>query len=389
MIDPKLKQFCRTDSDKRIIEAVISQGSHRKAAKHLTMSSRTVDRCVARVKKLGEKQGYSPEHGLFHPSPEHIPMSGYSHIRRDAEGNMLGWDKYKADDAKLLELLQETVEALKEDLPVAPRTKLITKNQQADLLNLYVVTDYHLGMLSWAEETGADWDMDIAEDLLIQWFTKAIARSPDASEAIFAQLGDFLHFDSLDAVTPEHGNILDADTRFQKLVRVAIRVIRRVIAMLLEKYPKVIVLMAEGNHDPASSIWLRELFAAHYDNEPRVVVDVSVDPYYCYEFGYTSLFFHHGHKRKVSNIDTVFASKYREIFGRTKHSYAHMGHRHSIDMKETNLMVVEQHRTLAAADAYAARGGWMSGRDASVITYHRQYGYDSRVVLSAEAAIVQ
>lgn len=37
-------------------------------------------------------------------------------------------------------------------------------------------------------------------------------------------------------------------------------------------------------------------------------------------------------------------------------------------------MVVEQHRTLAAQDAYAARGGWLSGRDAQVIVYHRNFG---------------
>ena len=48
-----------------------------------------------------------------------------------------------------------------------------------------------------------------------------------------------------------------------------------------------------------------------------------------------------------------------------------MGHLHSVDVKENNLMIVEQHRTLAAPDAYAARGGWISGRDAKVITYHK------------------
>ena len=47
-------------------------------------------------------------------------------------------------------------------------------------------------------------------------------------------------------------------------------------------------------------------------------------------------------------------------------------------------MVVEQHRTLAAKDAYAARGGWFSGRSANVITYHKQYGEVSRQSISPE-----
>ena len=178
--------------------------------------------------------------------------------------------------------------------------------------------------------------------------------------------------------------MLDADTRFQKLVRVAIRVLRQVIDMLLSKHQRVHVLMAEGNHDMASSVWLREWFAVLYENEPRITVDRSPDPYYCYEFGQTALYFHHGHRRKPANVSDVFVAKFRYVFGRTKHSYAHMGHLHHVDIKENNLMTVEQHRTLAAADAYASRGGWISGRDAKVITYHRQYGEVGRLTISPD-----
>jgi hypothetical protein len=46
-------------------------------------------------------------------------------------------------------------------------------------------------------------------------------------------------------------------------------------------------------------------------------------------------------------------------------------------------MVVEQHRTLAASDAYASRGGWMSGRDAQVITYHATHGEVGRIVVNS------
>lgn len=127
---------------------------------------------------------------------------------------------------------------------------------------------------------------------------------------------------------------------------------------------------------------LREWFSAVYENEPRITVDTTADSYYCVEHGMTSLFFHHGHKRKVENVDDVFAAKFRDVFGRTKYSYAHVGHLHSNAMLETPLMQVERHRTLAAPDAYAAKGGWVSGRDAKVITYHRQFGEFERMIIS-------
>jgi hypothetical protein len=45
---------------------------------------------------------------------------------------------------------------------------------------------------------------------------------------------------------------------------------------------------------------------------------------------------------------------------------------------------VERHRTLAPADAYASGGGWLSKRDAKVVTYHQHFGEVSRITLSPQ-----
>ena len=303
----------------------------------------------------------------------------------DGDGNVkLRWIKSQRDAETIEDLMNAAMEGMRDKLPREKPVRLRTKNHYEDLLNLFICTDYHLGGLSWAEETGADWDIKIAEELLIAWFKAALAQAPRAGIGVFAQLGDFLHFDGLEAITPTGANILEADTRFQKLVRVAIRVIRKVIEMMLQRYPKVVVLMCEGNHDLASSVWLREWLTDIYRDEPRIIVDNAAQPYYCYEHGKTALFFHHGHKRGIKQLDTIFAAKFREVFGRTKFAYGHTGHLHSSDKAESNLMTIEQHRTLAAADAYSTRMGFTSGREASVITYHKKYGRTGRVDITPE-----
>ena len=273
-----------------------------------------------------------------------------------------------------------------ENLPRAKPVKS-PRAQPEELCNLYILTDYHIGMHAWGEQTGADYDLKIAEELLLKWFTYAIKKSPRSNTCVLAQLGDFLHWDGILPVTVRGGNILDADNRFQKVVRIAIRLLRQIVTMLLKKHEHVHLIMAEGNHDPAGSIWLREMSYAMYQDEPRITVDRSPTPYYCFEWSDTSLFFHHGHKKRPNNIDDVFAGKYREVFGRTKFSYAHMGHMHHDKALETNLMTVEQHRTLAAADAYADSLGFTSGRSAPVITYHKKYGEVGRLVISPEMVL--
>lgn len=353
------------------------KGNVSAAARELGIDKAGLARRVARMKA----RGYNPDYDLKHPVPEGMALKGVSTLYDDQGNVKVQWVKSQGA-GDLAGAVRAVFDGLIEGLP---RAKAVPPPEKSvsGLLNCYVITDYHLGMLSWHEESGADWDTNIAEAMLVKWFATAIKQAPKAEKAVFAQLGDFMHWDGMDAVTPASKHLLDADTRFQKLVRVAIRVLRQVITMLLKKYPEVHIICAEGNHDPASSIWLREWLSAFYEDEPRVTVDVSPDPYYCVEHGQTSLFFHHGHKRKPTNVDSVFTAKFRDVFGRTKHSYAHLGHMHHRHQLETNLMVVEQHRTLAAPDAYASRGGWVSGRDAQVITYHAEHGEVGRIVVNS------
>ena len=329
------------------------------------------------------RQGYSPAHDMTHTVPDGYHVKGTSTLYDEDGKPRLQWVKSSINAERQAELMQEAIEAISEEIPrEEPRQYTSDALPESDLLNCFVITDFHLGALSWHDETGADWDIEIAEQTLVNWFQKAIELAPNAETAVLAQISDLLHWDGFDAVTPTSKHLLDADTRFPKLVRVAIRVLRRVIGMLLDKHPKLHIVMADANHDPVSQVWLREWISVLYELEPRVTVDTSPSPYNAYEFGDVALFMHHGHKRKVNNVSEVFAAQFREIFGRTKHAYAHMGHLHHIDVKENNLMIVEQHRTLAAADAYAARGGYLSGRDAKVITYHRQHGEVGRVTVS-------
>lgn len=374
-------------SEKQMIylHAIEKHGSHRQAATELGCAASSIDGSMRRLRHKAAKQGWSPDHDMVRTVPEGFNVKGVS-TYYNKDGKPSGqWVKSSLDNEKLEALMRETIESLKEDIPRLQPIPIDTSRTYNDqLCNTYVVTDYHLGMLAWREESGEDWDIKIAEDLLVRWFEQAIAQSPNAKHAVFAQLSDFLHFDGMDAVTPASKHLLDADTRFSKLVRVAIRVLRKVIAMLLEKHETVHIVMADANHDPVSQIWLREWFSVLYEDEPRITVDTSPNPYTAHEFGKVGLFFHHGHKKKLSEVSKVFVGMFREMFGRTKHSYAHTGHLHSKDVKEDQLMVVEQHRTLAPNDAYASRGGYISGRDAQCITYHKEYGEVSRITINSD-----
>lgn len=378
-----LLDFCETQQQTDAVLACIKHGSNNKAAKALKINRRTIDYRIKQLRLKAAKKGVAPYQGLDRAIPDGFKLKGFSDMRTNSEGKPI-WYKVDEDKERQAELMQEAINVLKEDLPVYSQCIYKGHDTSERLLNNFIISDYHLGMLAWGEEAGDDWDLDIAEELLNKWFDAAIAQSPKAKKAVLTNLGDFLHWDGMEAVTPTSGHSLDADSRFQKLVRIAVRLLRSVIDKLLKSHEQVHLVMVTGNHDLASSVWLREIFAHVYSDEPRLTVDLNPDIYYCVEHGDTSLFYHHGHKRKPANITEVIVGKFREVIGRTKYTYCHTGHLHHHESKENAIMVIEQHRTLAAKDAHASQGGYMSGRDAQVITYCSKHGEVSRIKIRPE-----
>jgi len=310
-------------------------------------------------------------------APEGYKLKGTSTLY-GAEGEQkLQWVKTNADEERIAELRRAAFEAMAADLPrlkpVAAPTASVDR-----FLNLYTITDAHIGMHSWSKETGVDWDLDIAERVISGVFLQMIQSAPAAHTCIVNQMSDFLHTDSLKPVTPVSGHILDADSRYQKIVEVAVRVLRRIMAAALKKHQKVILNILDANHDPTGATWLRVMFSALYEKEPRVKVETSPSPYVAHQHGKVMLAFHHGHCAKNQNLPLLFASIFREIWGATVYRYCHTGHRHHVEEKEHPGMIVIQHPTLAAPDAYSVRAGFDSKRTASSIIYDKEHGQVAR-----------
>jgi hypothetical protein len=373
-----------TVRDLEYMEAIEKYGSIGQAAKHLKVDRKSIQKSLDRVKKRAAIGGYSPEHDMVHPVPDGFKVRGVSTYYNN-DGKAVGqWVKSGVDETRQQEIIKEIVDGMCEQVPRADIT--IPPIGTADnLCTVYTLTDSHVGMLAWHKEGGDDWDLGIAEKTLVGCFEQMVQSSPNASTCVVAQLGDFLHYDSaLSAVTPQSGHSLDADGRMPKMVKTAIRILRTVVARALEKHQKVVLLLAEGNHDISSSVWLRAMFQALYENEPRIKVIDSELPYYVYQHGETMLAWHHGHLSKNNALPILFASQFPKMWGETKKRYAHCGHRHHVEEKEHSGMTVIQHSTLAARDAYASRGGWMSERHVTSITYSDKFGQVARNTVTPE-----
>lgn len=377
-----MEAYCKTDRQREVIRALNdNNGNVQKTAKQLQIDVSCVHKTIKRVKALAARQGYSPDHDMTHTVPDGYKLKGTSTLYGTDGIPKLQWVKSDIDSERQLEIMTEIVESLTAEIPARPPIHN-SRRTSTELANLYTITDYHIGQLSWAPEGGADWDISIARETLKSCFADMVKRSPRADTAIVNQLGDFLHYDGMTSVTPTSGFMLDADSRPEKMIQAGIECLDFLITEALKHHKRVILVCAQGNHDLYSALFLRQMFTRLYRDEPRLEIVQNAVPFYAFKFGRNMIGMHHGHKVKFDSLPALFANEYREMFGTTDRTYIHMGHMHHKEIKEVGKTIVEMHRTLAARDAHASYGGYHSQRATDVITYHLEKGEIGRVTVT-------
>ncbi len=336
-----------------------------------------------KVKAITEeaRKGNIPEIGL-NENLQGLEVTGVTYLKKD-ENNILHWVKTKAKSSSQ-DMLGSVIERLIDRVPERNEISAPTRFLDESLLTQYTITDLHVGMYSWAQETGADWDLKICYRTITEAMNIAIANSTESKVGLFLQLGDFFHYDGHNAITPTSGNLLDADGRFQHMLDVGEDIIFESIDKLLTKHDLLKVIIAQGNHDIATSDTLRSIVRRYYRQNPRVEVIGGPNPFYAYEHGLAMVGAHHGHLKKRVQLPAHFAQFFSEMWGRCKFRYLHSGHLHCQHEEEKGGALTIQHATMAAPDAYAAHKFDKTMRSINTITYHNKYGMIQRNTIPLE-----
>lgn len=369
----ELLQYCETDTQQRTIQAIIDAGSQRKAAQAMGLDKRTIERTVQRVKCKASLRGYSPEHDMTRTAPDGFLVRGVSTLYNKDGEQSAQWVKTSIDTARQYEIIKEAVRALAEDLPKLPKVKSV-KRSSSDLMAVYPLGDPHIGVRSWAEETGQDWDLKIAEEKFCAVFDRLVKTAPSCDQALIVNLGDYFHSDNMEGVTSRSKHPLDMDGRFAKMIQVGVKIMLQMIHSALEHHKKVRVINAVGNHDDTGALWLSVCLSHMFAKNPRVEIDQSPAPFHYVEFGNNLLGIHHGHTCKAASLPGVMASDQSAAWGRTLYRLWLTGHIHHDTLKEYAGVRVESFRTLAAKDAYATWGGYRSGQDSKCLVIHKEHG---------------
>lgn len=308
--------------------------------------------------------------------PQHV-IKGVSALV-DANGNVIQqWVKTRQTMEDKVEYIKNAFDDLRPAAPVAAPSHV-----DSTLLTIYPVADLHLGMYAWDEETGENYDLYIAQDLLNDAVGQLVELSPGSETSLVLGMGDFFHSDSNENRTRRSGNPLDVDTRYAKVLKVGLALMVGVVIRALEKHKHVIFRNLPGNHDPYAALALTLAISAYFRDEPRVTVDTSPSPFFFHRHGKVLIGATHGDMVKAEDMPGLMAATVPVEWGRSQFRYVYCGHWHSKRKRlisENSGAEVEVFQTLAPRDAWGNAMGFTANRSMVAITHHAEYGEVTRM----------
>jgi hypothetical protein len=297
----------------------------------------------------------------------------------DADGNIkLIWQKTKAENDER----RDWLEAIRDMGGELPRytTEPKPEHNHEDLLVVLPVGDPHVGLLSWREDAGENFDLDIAERRLVGAFDHLLGLAPPAKECLLVLIGDTAHADGQSNTTTK-GTRVDVDGRIIKVARTILRICRHAIGLALKRHERVTMIVERGNHDELVSAMIALALAQHYEDEPRVTIDQSPAMFHWFRWGSVLIGTHHGDKVKPMDLLGVMAVDRAEDWSACKHRRFYLGHYHHQIVKEVPGLICEYLPTLASSDAWHHSMGYRSSKAMYLDVYHREHGHVDRHIV--------
>lgn len=245
---------------------------------------------------------------------------------------------------KAKKLVEEAMERLVDRIPEFQYSEFVPTHFQSSsgYAGEVAPLDAHMGKLAWALETQQrDYDLSIsvddyeyAVDQNLEWMAPF---NPEKMHYILGQ--DLMHTENLEGVTPKGRNILDVDTRFDKLMDAAIDVTISNIYKCRAVAP-VDVILVPGNHDMHASKWLARVIDRHFRKDQHVTVDFGPNNRKARLWGKTLVgWCHEIPPAKAAAYANEMAQVFRDLWAKAQYVEWHHGHKHKKNEIKTSPVV--------------------------------------------------
>ena len=302
--------------------------------------------------------------------PAGMELSGAS-IYVSKDGKKSGW--YKGDALK--PTVKEVSAYLKERVPIN-KFKVRKPNKVNENLQLeWCLADVHYGLLAWKKECGANYDMKIARELILDSASDIFSRSGKVKETVLVLMGDNFHADSTENQTRKSHHALDVDSRYQKIIPSGVDTFASAIEICLTYSEKVKVIVLYGNHDESTSQILPWILHYYFFQNPRVSVDLGAAKGRYNFWGRNASIYYHGDTTKPDRICSELMQHIakNDMTG-FRYFHAKQAHLHREETLDIGGVLFQRVPSPVAKDSFAAGHSYGSRRATVASVYHKDGG---------------
>lgn len=248
----------------------------------------------------------------------------------------------------------DTVKSFSEPQPIKP----IKMSRPIDNLLVLPILDAHIGKLAWGKETDENYDIKIASERFRRSVQNIVSRASAIgfSEIIFPVGNDFFQYDNSTQSTTR-GTLVDSDTRWKKLFKVGITLLREALDYC-KAFAPVDVILVQGNHDSMMSFFAFEALRGWYDKDPMVKIDEDIKTRTYRKWGMNLLGFAHGDKEK-DRLYQIMQQEARSLWGETRYAEWIIGHFHKNFVDERQGVTKRVVGSFSGTDAWHYENGFV------------------------------
>lgn len=284
----------------------------------------------------------------------------------------------KLNSKTYFELRDEIVESMKSH---APDYNTVFNYQVVKEPHLLVVdpADIHIGKLAMAIETGDDYNIEIAEQRVIEGVDGLLNKvSPFGIDRILLIIGnDILHTDNPKRTTTS-GTPQDTDGMWYSTFMIAKSIYVRVIDKLLPIAP-IEIQYNPSNHDYTHGFFLADTLSSWYSNCKDISWNITPSHRKYFAYGKNLIGSTHGDGAKETDLPLLMANEASEHWHECKYKYFYTHHMHHKRSKEYQGITVETVRSLSGTDSWHHRNGYQHNVKAiEAFLHHREHGQIAR-----------
>jgi len=276
---------------------------------------------------------------------------------------------------------EDLAEYLSQRIPISTLKLPELRQCNENLMCEWPVFDAHHGMLAWAAETGNDYDHKISRHLQIGAGKIIFGAFGPIQKATIILGGDNQTSDNKSGMTEKSGNIVDRDSRFQKMIWCSYEAAVSCIEIAANFAQQVEVIVLSGNHDYHSALHLTIQLHAHFRAQKRITINISPAKHRFYTWGKNVFMATHGDisEKRIGSFALQQTIRQGFAFDPDMRLHVRMGHLHKAGRKTPDMLVeedgviIERFPTLAATEAYAVDAAYTSLRTTSATLWHKDY----------------